>query len=241
MIEDNLTKEKLLGFIGSKRFKDEEEFKDFLKPHIKEILAIPKERMGEESALTTSEDNRYDIYIYDKNTLHEILVLIGVKTISKYPKLTANDLEKFHTFCMDAKALYGVLVLENDIRFFQYKETETGIDIIEIKEIPPLNHIDYKAGKKITPEKLMYLALNNKWFLVGAVLFIILLIILNIARSAYCSNSGPIKGNIDSKGVKTYYLPTSKRYTGITVGNATGERRFCSETDAINKGFIKGE
>ena len=241
MTEDNLTKEKLLKHIGKNRFEDEEKFKDFLKPKIKEILAIPYDRLGEESASLSSDDIRYDIYVYDKETLRDTLILIGLKTINKYPKLTSEDIEKFHSFCLDSNALYGALITEAECLFFEYKKTESGTDINNVDQIPPLNHIDYEYEKDITPEKLMHMAQNKKWFLIAIGLLIFLLIFINISRAFFCASSGPIKADVTKDGQKIYYLPDSPGYKNITIGDQPGERHFCNEQDAVDKGWVKAK
>jgi len=239
MIDDNLTKEKLLGAIGEKRFDTEKEFKDFLKPKIKDILAIPKDRIGEEAESASFDDSRYDFYVYDKETLREVIIVIGLKIARHAPQLSADDFEKFHSYCMDSKALYGVFMTETECHLFRYKKKEAATDIIEINEIPPLNHIDYENWKKITPEKLINIAWYNKWLILGVGIFLFLMLLVSLIRGVYCSSAGPIKGDINKDGQKIYYVPGDTGYDNITIGDKSGEKRFCSEQAAVNSGWNK--
>ncbi|MBU1017926.1 hypothetical protein KKA33_02750 [Patescibacteria group bacterium] len=241
MTDDNLTKEKLLGMIGDRRFNNEEEFKDFMMPAIKDALVIGEERMGQEPASTAANDNRYDIYIYDAQTRREKLIVVGLKTIKSAEKLTEHDINNFHRYCRDENALYGALLSETECHLYQYKKTEVATDTIEVDEIPPLNHIDYEFGKEMTPEKAKDLLLSKKWFVVGLIGFLIFLIIINIGRVVFCAKSGPVKANVTTQGEKIYYLPDTKGYDNVTIGDQPGERRFCQEADAIKKGWVKNE
>ena len=236
---DKITKKQLFKYIGKNRFDTEDEFKDFIKPRIKEMLAIPKDRLGEESASSASDDNRYDIYVYDKETNRETLILIGLKVNRKYPKFIGDDIEKFNSFCMDKKVLYSVLLSETECRMFKYEKKDAAVDVIEIEETPPLNHIDYEFSKVMNTEKLKDLALSKKPFLIAAISIIFFILLINIVSSVICSSSGPIKGNINKEGQKNYYLPDSPGYKNIIIGDQPGERRFCSENNAVSKGWKK--
>lgn len=46
-----------------------------------------------------------------------------------------------------------------------------------------------------------------------------------------------IKGNINSNGEKIYHYPGCKSYAQTIITEDTGERWFCSETEAINAGW----
>jgi hypothetical protein len=240
MLDDNLTKGKLLKIIGDKRFDTEKDFKDFIKPKIKDILAIPKDRLGEEAESGSFDDSRSDIYVYDKETLHDNLIIIGLKAVRHSPQFSTDDFEKFHSYCMDSKALYSVLMSETECYLFRYKKKETTIDIMEVNEIPPLNHIDYEYWKQLTPEKIINMAWYNKWLVFGVGLFLVLSILIGLIHGIYCSVSGPIKGNISKDGQKTYYVPGSSGYNNIVIGDQPGEQRFCSEQAAINGGWKSG-
>jgi len=239
MQEDKITKKQLFKYIGKNRFDTEEEFKDFIKPKIKEMLAIPNDRLGEEPASSASDDNRFDIYVYDKETDRETLILIGLKVNRKYPQFIGDDIEKFNSFCMDKKVLYSVLLSETECRMFKYEKKDAAVDIVPIEEIPPLNHIDYEFSKVMTTEKLVDLAISRKPYVIGAVALIILILLFNLIGSIMCSTGGPIKGSVSKDGLKTYYLPDSPGYKNIVIGDQPGERRFCSENNAVSKGFKK--
>lgn len=47
-----------------------------------------------------------------------------------------------------------------------------------------------------------------------------------------------IKGNINNKGEKFYYLPTSKNYDKIKMNPSRGDKYFYSEADAVAAGFL---
>lgn len=47
----------------------------------------------------------------------------------------------------------------------------------------------------------------------------------------------PIKGNINTKGVKIYHAPWSQYYSRTKISLNRGERWFCSELDAIKGGW----
>lgn len=49
-----------------------------------------------------------------------------------------------------------------------------------------------------------------------------------------------IKGNISyNSGQKIYHLPGMEDYQGTVIDKSRGERWFCTETDAIAKGWKK--
>lgn len=47
----------------------------------------------------------------------------------------------------------------------------------------------------------------------------------------------PIKGNINTKGVKIYHAPWSQYYSRTKINLNKGERWFCSELDAVKSGW----
>lgn len=47
----------------------------------------------------------------------------------------------------------------------------------------------------------------------------------------------PIKGNINSKGVKIYHAPWSRSYTRTKINTSKSERWFCSEAEALAAGW----
>ena len=240
MTDDKITKEELFKYIGKNRFDTEQEFKDFIKPKIKDILAIPKDRIGEEPGDTASDDNRFDIYIYDKETLSEILILIGLKVSRKYPQLTGDDIEKFNSFCMDKKVMYSALLNEAECHFFRYRKTEASVDIVEIDEIPPLNHIDYESEKEISPKKVIDFLKSRKIFIATVIVVLLVILLLKMTAGVFCASGGSIKGDIKD-GKKIYYLPDASGYAGIEIGDQKGERRFCTEQDAIDNGFVNSQ
>lgn len=52
-------------------------------------------------------------------------------------------------------------------------------------------------------------------------------------------SSGPIKGNISSRGKKLYHLPTCPSYAGTKIDPAQGERWFPTELEAQSAGWAK--
>ncbi|MFC4805039.1 copper amine oxidase N-terminal domain-containing protein [Filifactor villosus] len=50
-----------------------------------------------------------------------------------------------------------------------------------------------------------------------------------------------IKGNINNKGEKFYYLPGSKNYDKIKMNPSRGDKYFYSEADAVAEGFLPGK
>lgn len=241
MIEDKLTKQELLKMVGGNRFETEAAFKDFIKPKIREALAISPERLAEEDAATASDDKRYDLYVRDKETGIETLVLIGLKTVKTVNALTEADFEIFHRYCQDTKARYSALMTEQECHLYHYKKGEAGLDIIEINEFPPLNHIDYEFERELTPEKVKDILISHKWTVVTVLIFLLFFMAMSLARITICANSGAIKGNINEDGQKIYYMPNAKGYDKIVIGDVTGERRFCDEQKAISNGWIKSE
>jgi len=233
MQEDKITKQKLLKYIGKNRFDTEEEFRDFIKPRIKEMLSVPKERVGGQSGDISSDDNRYDIYIYDKETLREIVVLIGLKISRKYPTVSGDDIEKFNSFCMDKKVMYSVLMNETECRFFRYQKTETSVSAVEINEIPPLNHIDYEFSKIVTPEKAVDFLKSRKAFLAAVGVALLAILLIKMMTGVFCAAGGSVKGVIRN-GNKEYYTQDSSGYKNIKA-----DQRFCSEENAIDNGFEK--
>lgn len=50
-----------------------------------------------------------------------------------------------------------------------------------------------------------------------------------------------IKGNIDDKGVKTYFVPGCAQYQFTVIEKNRGEEYFCSEQAARTAGYVKAE
>lgn len=59
------------------------------------------------------------------------------------------------------------------------------------------------------------------------------------ARSAASTGSGPIKGNVGSRGRKLYHLPSCPSYDLVRIDPDKGERLFASEEQARAAGFRK--
>jgi endonuclease YncB( thermonuclease family) len=57
------------------------------------------------------------------------------------------------------------------------------------------------------------------------------------SRPAAAAGDCKIKGNISAKGEKIYHLPGSRSYDRTAINEATGERWFCSEDEAIAAGW----
>jgi hypothetical protein len=238
MLDDNLNIKKLRELIGEARFENPTQFKDFLKPQLLQHLALRNRRM---TAKLQSDKGRYDLQIFDSLTIRETLLLIGLKTVSTSPQLTAEDVTAFQEECKALQALYGVLMTETEIHFYEFKyEIKKGLvlkaDATEVKDIRPLNHIDAEFERVITVQKIKDLLISRKKTVIAAILILILLIASNLAQNQICKESGTIKGVTNSQGVKTYYTPTSSGYTGrqATI-------RFCSEGDAKDAGFTKAK
>lgn len=47
-----------------------------------------------------------------------------------------------------------------------------------------------------------------------------------------------IKGDINSRGEKIYYLPSCTYYNRIVVDQLVGETWFCDEREALEAGFV---
>ena len=47
----------------------------------------------------------------------------------------------------------------------------------------------------------------------------------------------PIKGNINSKGERIYHVPSGRRYDRTKIDPLKGERWFCTEEEAREKGW----
>lgn len=47
----------------------------------------------------------------------------------------------------------------------------------------------------------------------------------------------PIKGNINSKGVKIYHMPYNRDYLKTRINTSKGERWFCDENEALEAGW----
>jgi hypothetical protein len=236
MLEDNLTKAKLGTMIGAARFNTPTDFKDFLKDKLRENFQIEDNRVGEKPA---KEVGREDILIFDEMTRREAIVVIGLKVASTTPQFTEDDLARFHERCKAEKAYYGVLITETEARFFQYKKAGDESFVEEIEELEPLNYVDYEAEKVINKQKIQdYLIRHKKW-VIGAGFFVALMIAVGLAQATACRTTGIVLGDVTKDGEKFYYLPGDSGYEKIVIGDLPGERRFCAEQDAINKGWIR--
>jgi|GEM_PF-4226136 len=236
MLDDNLNIKKLQEIIGAARFENPTQFKDFLKPQLLQHLALRNRRM---LAKLETEKGRYDLQVFDSLTNRETLVLIGLKTANNTPQLTAEDIDAFQEECKEVQALYGALMTETEVHFYEFKyEIKKGLviktDITEVKDIRPLNYIDAEFERVITTQKIKDLLISRKKTVIAVILVIILLIASNLAQNQICKDSGTIKGLTNSQGVKTYYIPTSSGYN-----SRQATIRFCSEDDAKDAGYTK--
>lgn len=59
-----------------------------------------------------------------------------------------------------------------------------------------------------------------------------------ICRQTDSTTDCVIKGNI-RQGVKTYHLPNCRNYDQTIIDSSYGDKWFCTESEAINEGFIK--
>ena len=50
-----------------------------------------------------------------------------------------------------------------------------------------------------------------------------------------------IEGNISSKGEKIYHTPSERHYTQTKINLEKGEKWFCTESEAQNKGWRKSK
>jgi hypothetical protein len=235
MLEDNLTKQKLQEMIGAARFNTAGDFKEFLKEKLIDNFDIDNERFKDESS---ASEERHDILIFDELTEREAIVVIGLKVVAKTPKISQEDIQKFHAKCKEALTLYGVLTTETETHFFRYRYVNEEVFIDEIKELEPLNHIDYEAEKSMDKRKLTDLFYAHIKLMMAIGIFLIFLLSIALAKVTACKTTGPILGEIDKDGVKVYYLQGDTGYDNIVTGDTPGERRFCEEKDAIRKGFI---
>lgn len=241
MIDDNLTQQKLKKMIGAQRFETKEDFKDYLKPLLADALVVPKDHIKEESERDEKDDNRFDLFIYDKAAEHELLLIIGLKTEKDVPHFSDNDMDAFRSYCRYTKAHYGVLMNESEYHFYQINKGEAATDIVEIDKLPPLNYVEYEAEKEMGSKELIYKILLHKWVFIGFSIFVLMLLFLSLYRSVHCRTSGLIKTNIDKDGIGTYYLPDSKEYDKIETGDVPGERHFCNESEAVELGWKKSQ
>lgn len=230
MLDDILSKKELTEMIGEDRFASEEEFKTALHSKLQEALVVEDNRIGQEAV---KDLKRFDLYVYDSLTKRETLVVIGLKTVSMSPTLTAEDVQKFQEKCKKMGAVYGVLMTETEIHIYEFKDGQ----ITEVEETRPLNHVDYEFSRVMTTQKWKDLLISRKaWVIAGAVV-VLLMILSGVFKSASCKTSGPIKAEVNSSGEKVYYLPESSGYDNRITGDQEGERRFCEEKDAQDAGW----
>ncbi|MFH0838289.1 MAG: hypothetical protein V1880_03425 [Patescibacteria group bacterium] len=230
MLEDNLNKKKLAEMIGDAKFNTPEEFKNFLKDKVQEHLLIDDKRT---LVKKMPEAKRFDLHILDNLTRREVLIVIGLKTVSATPKLTPEDIEMFHKDCQAVSAPYGVLMTETEVYFYEYKKEGPA----EIPDIQPLNYIDAEFGRKMTPQKYKDYLIAHKYWVIAIGLIVILMIASSLAQAQICKTSGPIKAEVKSTGEKVYFLPETAGYSGRTTGDQPGERCYCEEKDAVSDGF----
>ncbi len=230
MLDDNLNRQKIAEMIGATRFATPEEFKEALKDKIRTNFVITKKRT---SIKAMPEAKRVDIQILDDLTKREVLIVIGLKTVNASPQITTEDIAAFHKDAQAVSALYGVLMTEAEVYFYEYKKEGPA----EIKDIQPLNYIDSEFGRKMTPQKYKDLLIAKKFWVILAGMLVILLIASNLAQAQICKTSGEVKGEVKSTGEELYYLPETTGYEQRTTGDESGERRFCTEKDAKSAGF----
>lgn len=233
MLDDNLNKKKLAEMIGTARFNALEEFSKMMRPKLLEELFLEEDRLKE---ISITGSNQIDFYIYDALTKREVLMIIGLKISKLTPALTSEDLHSFHQVCLKMKSLYGTLLTETEVYFFEYMNDQP----LEIKEIKPLNHIEYDFEREMTVDKWKDFIIHRKKLFIGLGLFFFLLISASLANSSVCKRSGIIKGEVSSSGEKFYYTPDQFSYNTKKTGDQSEERRFCNEKQARRAGWLKG-
>ena len=60
-------------------------------------------------------------------------------------------------------------------------------------------------------------------------------------KTDYKKDECLIKGNISSKGEKIYHTPSERHYTQTKINLEKGEKWFCTESEAQNKGWRKSK
>jgi len=236
MLNDNLNKRKLIDIIGTSRFNTVDEFKEAIKEKLLDNFHLDEDRLSEKPS---PQDSRTDLLITDSLTKRETILLMGLKTAKDSPNLTEDDVQKFHGACKKALTLYGVLMTESETRFFHYKWANNELFIDEVDSLKPLNYVDYESERVMDKRKIQDLLMAHKKWVIGIGLFIVLIIAINLARASVCKSGGPILGNINKDGVKTYLLPGDSGYKSTEIGDVRGERRFCDEQTAIEKGWTR--
>ena len=231
MLDDNLNQAKLRKMIGKNRFDSPEDFMNEMEEAIQKNFFIGDERCKEK---TQKEAGRADILILDALSKREVLIIIGFKVIKDTPKLDDMDIQAFHEECKKHKSLYGVLLTEEEMHFYEYKKEGPA----EIEGIQPFNYIDADYEIHMTPQKYQDWLISKKYWVIGIGLVLIWLMSMSLAHQKQCELSGPIKAEIRSSGEKMYFLPETPGYSGRTTGDVPGERRYCDEKDAINDGFV---
>jgi len=230
MLDDNLNEAKLRKMIGRAEFDTPEDFQNELENPIHKNFFIDEERTQVEYS---KSEKRIDMRIMDAISSRSVLIVVGFKVAKDTPKLDELDIQNFHQECKKRKALYGVLITEAEIHFYEYKSGTP----VKAKEIPPLNHLDANFEMHMTPEKYQDWLIARKKWVIGIGLIVILMMSISLANARQCKLYGPIKAEINSNGEKVYYLPQTSRYDNQTTGDQKGERRYCEEKEAQNDGF----
>ena len=231
MLDDILSKTSLQKMVAGQIFETASDFLSELEDSIRQNLVLNEERMSEQS--DTSGKIAY-LYVLDKLTNLEPLIIIGFRTKKDCPEIGEAERQAFHAICHKKEVLYGILTTERETYIFDYR---SGVPV-EVSETEPMNHLDAKFERKIPPRVIQDLLLKYKYWVIGISLAIILMISISLANAKMCETNGVIKAEVKSTGEKVYYLPESSGYDQRTTGDQAGERRYCDEKDAIKDGFV---
>jgi hypothetical protein len=229
MIQDILNSEILSPMMAGKVFESPASLRDELKPQIIEALMIDSKRVHD----IDNFDGLSGLVIHDEFTTLEPEVLI----VFKVTQPNDADIQALHKKSNELGTITACLISPYGSCFFEYKRAGGEVVTEKLKELPPLNHIDYQFDRDLTPIKIRDYVVHRKWIFIAAGLFILLMIASALAQASICKSSGIVKGNVEDDGTKVYYLPSTAGYENVVIGDQSGERRFCDERTAIKKGW----
>lgn len=229
MTLEKITKQALLKLVQGQTFEDDKAMKEFLIPELRKLFVLTDPDRIADDSLEAEGNDYLALHILDKETMHDVLIAIIFSTADFPAEIPAE----FGNHWNDEGAKYGVVLSPNACRIFDIQ----GEEVVEVEEVPPLTVVDYEDEKELGGKKYWYWAMNNKVIVIGFLIFVFLLFGLKTAALLLCRVNGQVLTNITEEGA-FYYMPGDKGYDPAMTGDARHERRYCSEYEAVNDGWV---
>lgn len=229
---EKITKQALLKLVHGQTFEDDKAMKKHLIHELRILLILTDpDRVTDDEV--EAEGGTYNaLHILDKESMHDVLIAVIFST-KDFPD---NVVDNFESHWVEEGAQYGVMLTPTECRLFDIRNEDLDNKVVEIEAIPPLKEVDYEDEKGLGGRKYWYQLMNHKVIVFGFLLFVLLLFGLKASAAVLCRINGQVKTDVTQKGA-FYYLPGDQGYDRVVTGDVKGERRYCSESEAVKIGW----